>query len=485
MPGRFVLVLVLVAFAALAAGECHAASGCYAQDCEEACGSSWTGFTTVVDLGELPELEESRTPIAFVDPADGLRHRLIATQQGKIWVWDAVGGGLTSYLDLTARVLFDFNERGLLALAVDPDFETTGELYVLYTGEGTAPGSDGDVVVERYTRLTSSTADPTSNETILVISHSSADNHNGGWLAFGPDGMLYVSFGDGGGGCDSTGPNGQSTGSLKGKLLRLDVRGVDPGATAPECGAGDYSIPLGNPFSGVSADCGEIWAYGLRNPFRFSFDRANGDLWIGDVGQSDWEEVDFLAAGYYPLALDGAINFGWKCREGCEGRTCGEDDCGDVAAGVSACGYPKDVDPSGAEKLFWDPVLCHDNRHVDGSAEWQSVIGGYRYRGTQVSALAGRYFYGDAYCGQIWRTTSFDAGDPAATTAACWHDTGANIYSFAEDEQGELYVVLADGRVNCIHAQGGGCPWSDDARVFEDGFEGGDTSSWSATGNEP
>lgn len=464
------LALVVALAAAIPA---RAGSSCYAQDCDQTCGSSWSGFTTLVAADDYPDGND--IPIAFVDPADGLRHRLLATHEGKIWNWDAVSGTLTSYLDLTARVLHDGNERGLLALAVDPEFETSGDLYVYYTGEGAAPGSDGDVVLERYARLTDVTADPGSNETILVLPHANADNHNGGSLVFGPDGMLYVSTGDGGGGCDSTGPNAQALTSLKGKLLRIDVRQVDAQATAPECGSGAYEIPSDNPLAGVGASCGEIWVYGLRNPFRFTFDRANGDLWTGDVGQNSWEEVNWLGSDYFPLGAASTANFGWRCREGCDSSSLPPSSCTTTECSGhnrSSCVY----DDSG----FRDPVLCHDNRAFAGS-DWQSVIGGYRYRGSGVAALSGRYVYGDAYCGQVWRSTGFDPEDPAAATAACWHATGGQIYSFAEDSQREIYVLFADGRVRCIHPEGGSCPWADDATLFDDGFESGDRTAWTTT----
>lgn len=472
-----------------------AASACYAQDCDLACGSSWSNFTTLFDSGDYPGA--GTTAVAFVDPGDGSRYRFVPTQQGKIWLWDGGTGSFLPqpFLDLDPKVLSG-NERGLLSLAVDPDYATTGAIYVYYTRDDATETEDGDIVVERYTRSTATTGNPASAQTILVVDRDNAiANHNGGWLAFGPDGMLYVSIGDGGSGCDGAtgGPHGQNVTSLLGKLLRLDVNDVDPGATAPECGEvqGPYGIPLGNPFAGATAGCGEIWAYGLRNPFRFSFDRATGDLWLGDVGQDNWEEINYLAADYYPLAPDGAMNFGWKCREGCQtfGSGCSSSGCpAGLVGGVTTCSYPNDVDPGGGEVLYWDPVLCHDNRSSVGpsGSDWQSIIGGYRYRGSRVPALGGQYLYGDVYCGQIWSTTAFDALDPAATTASCLDAGNEGVYAFAEDHLGELYAVFGDGRVVCFHAGApGGCYWAGWGGMFEDGFESGDTDRWSATEPPP
>jgi hypothetical protein len=328
-----------VALAAAIAPAARADSACSTAGCgPDTCGSSWDGFETLVAAPDYPDHPlGADTPVAFVDPADGSSRRLIATKQGVIWVWDGATRQISPlpFLDLGARVLSTPGERGLLALAVDPDYAETGELYVLYTGGGDAPGADGDLVIERYARsaVDPAVGDPASAARILVVPHPD-QNHNGGWLAFGSDGMLLVSLGDGGGSCDDDmdeqprPPNGQNLETLLAKLLRLDVRGADPAATPPECDAeGGYGVPLGNPFAGETAGCGEIWAYGLRNPFRFSVDRATGDLWLGDVGQGAWEEIDYLPADYYPLAPDGAVNFGWKCREGCETLTCPATDC--------------------------------------------------------------------------------------------------------------------------------------------------------------
>ena len=284
-------------------------------------------------------------------------------------------------------------------------------------------------MIERYQRSTGNPdiGDP-SGTIILVIEHSSASNHNGGWLAFGPnDDFLYISTGDGGGGCDSNAGingDGQRTDTLAGKMLRIDVLGADPGGTAPDdCGveSGPYTIPTTNPFAGQEPACDEVWALGLRNPFRFSFDRDTGDLYIGDVGQNEWEEINLQAA-----STPAPVNFGWVCREGCEsaGSASGCATTGCPVDTGTTCEFPR----SGSG--YWDPVLCHFN------GGWDSIIGGYRYRGSNVPSITGDYFYTDVACGQIWKTTTLDPSDPAAIDSSCWASGFGGTFSFAEDHLG-------------------------------------------------
>jgi hypothetical protein len=434
-------------------------------------------ISTLIPPAQFPA--GATTPIAFVDPGDGRGRRLIATQEGAILVWDGHGGSIlpTFFLDLRDDVggpVLAGGERGLLALAVEPDYAATGRFYVFYTRRDLGPGTQGDIVIERYQRSAGDpdVADPASALTVLVIEHSSAGNHNGGQLAFGPDGFLYISTGDGGGGCDGNqGANGdgQRTDTLAGKLLRLDVRGIDPGGGPPDdcgVGTGTYTVPSGNPFFGQEPACDEVWALGLRNPFRFTFDRDTGDLYVGDVGQNKWEEVNLKAA-----ATPAPVNFGWCCREGCE--TSGNDESACATGGCpvdpgTTCEFPR------AASGYWDPILCHYN------GGWDSVMGGYRYRGSFVPSVAGDYFYADAACGQVWKTTTLDPADPAAITAACWASGFAGTYGFAEDHLGELYLVLGGaGRIDCIE-NGEGCFWAGWG-IFADGFESGDTGRWSIT----
>ena len=226
-------------------------------------------------------------------------------------------------------------------------------------------------------------------------------------------------------------------------------------------------MPSTNPFFGQEPACDEVWAFGLRNPFRFSFDRDNGDLYIGDVGQLKWEEINLQTA-----ATPAPVNFGWVCREGCETANNNESSCSTAGCPVDTgtmCEFPRAAG-------MWDPILCHYN------GGWDSIMGGYRYRGTQVPSIGGDYIYGDAACGQIWKTTVLDPSNPAAIDAECWASGLGGTFGFSEDADGELYVVVGGaGRIDCIH-NGDGCTWIGED-VFTDGFESGDTSVWSSTVN--
>jgi len=478
-------VALVVTGAAWFAAPSSAATACKNESCATTCTpGAPVGISTIIAAGAFPA--GNNTPIAFVDPGDNRSRRLVATQEGAILVWDGATGSLlgTPFLDLRDDVggpVLAGGERGLLGLAVEPDYVTTGRLYVLYTR------SDGDLVLARYQR---SGGDPdvgnAGSATILLRIDHPQTNHNGGWITFGLDGFLYWSTGDGGGGCDDnaglTG-DGQVNTTLFGKILRLDVRGIDPGGGAPDdCGAGAgaaYTVPSTNPFFGQEPACDEVWAMGLRNPFRFSFDRVTGDLYIGDVGQMKWEEINLKAA-----ATPAPVNFGWCCREGCETSGNDESSCatpGCIPDAGTTCQFPR------ATHGFWDPILCHHN------GGWASIMGGYRYRGNYVPSIAGSYLYGDPFCGQIWKTTTLDPANPAAIDAACWASGFGGTFGFAEDHIGEHYVVLGGagggvggtgGNVACIH-NGAGCFWAGFRGLMEDGFESGTlTPRWSG-GSSP
>ena len=433
----------------------QAASSCYTQSCN-ACspGGGASHVSTIIRRSDFPPTPDSVTPIAFVDPNDGRGHRFVLTQEGRIFVWNGTDILPQPFLDISSRVVFG-GERGLVAMAVDPDYAANGRFYLYYTGKPPAVPNTGDIALERFSRSAGEpdVASPTPTR-ILTLKHDLQGNHNGGWLAFGPDGDLYVSIGDGGGACDYGG-NGQNRNVLFGKVLRLDVRASSNGLQ-PDCGASPggtaaYRIPTDNPLVGA-AGCDEIWADGFRNPFRFSFDRDNGDLFVGDVGQSNWEEINFQRR---PIGEPALMNFGWVCREGCASSAVPPSSCSpSVSCGASptACQYP-------TAKGFFDPILCHSNSSPPQGG-WNAIMGGYRYRGTEVPELAGRYLYGDAYCGQVWRTTSFDRDQPQAAQAQCWLDGQRGLFSFAEDHLGELYLVNGNaGTVQCIH-DGGSCPWA-------------------------
>lgn len=301
------------------------------------------------------------------------------------------------FLDIRDRVNADSSERGLLSVAFHPDYAQNGRFFVNYTNLA------GNTAVSAFQVGSSpNQADPGSESILLTIRQPYA-NHNGGQLQFGPDGYLYIGMGDGGSGGDPQG-NGQNPSTMLGALLRLDV---DQAADAAQ-----YGIPADNPFVADAAKLPEIWATGLRNPWRFSFDRATGDLLIADVGQNQWEEVNFLPAG-----SPGGSNFGWNIMEGthCYDRnTCNQ-------TGLVL------------------PVI--DYRHEQGRC---SITGGYVYRGSQFPTLGGVYFFGDYCSGEIWGMT---AGEDGRFSAQVLYRSPSRIASFGEDAAGELYVVDISGGI--------------------------------------
>ncbi|KAA0272731.1 MAG: glucose dehydrogenase [Acidobacteria bacterium] len=303
----------------------------------------------------------------------------------------------STFTDLTPLVDSDDGERGLLSMALAPDFASSGSLYVLYTGR-----SAGAIHVAELTAVGNG-ADPATLRNVLTIPHGDHPNHNGGQLQFGPDGYLYIGTGDGGGSGDPL-ENAQDAGILLGKILRIDPR---------RSGALPYSVPADNPFVGT-AGRPEFWSLGLRNPFRFSFDRATGALAIGDVGQGGWEEVDFAPA---PAAGRG-LNFGWDCREGrhaYETRGC----------------------PGGG---LTDPVL--EYAHGGGRC---AVTGGYVVRDPGLEELAGRYVFSD-YCDGVIRSAVL--GLPVATDPRSEGVDAGSPSSFGEDSCGRIYVASLTGEVS-------------------------------------
>jgi len=331
-------------------------------------------------------------PVSVAHAGDGSGRLFIVEQRGAIRVFD--GGQLlpTPFLAIQSLVRFG-GERGLLGLAFDPSYATNGFFYVNYTR-----ASDAATTIARYqvSANNPNIADPSSAVVLLNIQQPNS-NHNGGQIAFGPDGYLYIGTGDGGGAGDPD-ENGQDLTTLLGKILRIDVSNAPP-----------YATPLDNPFVGNPAARDEIWAYGLRNPWRFSFDRDTGDLFIGDVGQNSLEEIDFQ-----PAASSGGENYGWDHMEG------------------SSCFDPPTNCNDGSLTL---PVLEYS--HSQGC----SVTGGFRYRGSKHLELQGRYIYGDFCSGNVWAAqedgANWIAGDP--------FDSNRSISAFGEDEAGELYLVDVNG----------------------------------------
>ena len=308
-----------------------------------------------------------------------------------------------NFLNISSQVNSGASERGLLGLTFHPDYANNGYFYVNYTK------LNGDSRISRFSVASDpNTADPGSEVVILEVDQPQW-NHNGGCLKFGPDGYLYIGFGDGGGSNDDNhGPigNGQNTQTLLGKMLRIDIDNGTP-----------YSIPASNPFVGNDDVLDEIWAIGLRNPWRYSFDSETGDLWIGDVGQNVWEEIDFQSAD-----SEGGENYGWRCYEGTD--TFPSNNCGSA------------VD-------FVDPV--HDYNH-SGNPTDCSVTGGFVYRGCNNPDFLGHYIYTDYCSGRFWSIVSDGQGGWTKTQIADYG--GYDISTFGEDINGELYAArLTQGRI--------------------------------------
>ena len=349
-----------------------------------------------------PFAEGFANPLDVTNAGDGSNRLFVVEKTGAIRIISDGQALPAPFLDISDRITSNGSEQGLLGLAFPPDFATWKFFFVNYTDEA------GDTVVSRFNVTTdANVADPASEFVVLKLDQPAA-NHNGGDLVFGPDGFLWIGTGDGGAANDRFN-NGQNPGALLGKMLRLDVTG-DPGQP--------YVVPQDNPWVTESWNGQqvrpEIWAVGLRNPWRYSFDRSTGDLWIADVGQNQIEEVNVTRA---PLA--GGLNFGWPIQEG---NTCFRD---------------RNCDPAGLVQ----PVAQY-NHGQDGC----SVTGGFVYRGAQFPALAGAYLYGDYCSGRIW---GLDGVNPAAPVLLA--NAGAGLSSFGEDEAGELYVTdLSKGTVRRV-----------------------------------
>jgi glucose/arabinose dehydrogenase len=345
-------------------------------------------------------------PVHLTHAGDDSGRVFVVEQSGTIRIIEDGRGASGPFLDIADRVMYG-GERGLLSVAFPPGYADKGYFYINYTRQ-----PDGSTVVARY-RITEDpdVADKNSEEVLLTVQQPYA-NHNGGQLAFGPDdGYLYIGMGDGGSAGDPEN-NAQNTDSLLGKMLRIDV----------ESGADPYAIPEDNPFANVSGYRSEIWALGLRNPWRFSFDRATGDLYVGDVGQNAWEEIDYEAAHSV-----GGLNFAWRCKEATH-----------------------DYEFAGAcpALVLTDPIAEY------GRDEGASVTGGFVYRGTRYPALMGRYFFADYVSGKLWSMHETGPGTAMWTAPELVLDTGLNISSFGEDEEGELYVVdYAGGTVRRLSAR--------------------------------
>lgn len=351
--------------------------------CSNACAQTPSKIIWTPVFSGVPKV------IAVRHAGDGSGRLYLAQQTGEIRM--AQGGKLNKTLFLDLRKLTRARgEQGLLGLAFDPKYKKNRRVYVHYTN------LNGDTVLARYTaRPDFAQADPKSAK-ILFTTSQPYSNHNGGQIAFGPDGFLYLGLGDGGSGGDPQN-NSQNLATPLGKMLRFDVRGAEA------------KVPASNPFVKRKNANPYIWAYGLRNPWQFSFDRKTGNLMIGDVGQNAYEEVHVQ-----PANSKGGENYGWRKREG---RVC----------------YEKNCSKSG----MTEPVLVY------GRQEGQSITGGYVYRGKKLAQLTGQYIFGDFASGRIWA---------AQMTGSDWKKRLISKVdmpsTFGEDEAGELYVVeYAKGRV--------------------------------------
>ena len=355
---------------------------------EDSVGATSQGATI-----RLQEVAQGLATPVFLTSPTGDPRLFILEKPGRIRIVENGQLVATPFLDLTDRVGSRSNEQGLLGLAFHPEYASNGYLFVNYTDQA------GETQIERY-RVTSdrNRADAASAKRLLSIDQPFA-NHNGGMIAFGADGMLYIGMGDGGSGGDPQG-HGQNLNSLLGKVLRIDVDRGEP-----------YGIPAGNPFVGRAGARAEIWAYGVRNPWRFSFDRTTNLLYLADVGQNAYEEINVVPAG------TAGVNYGWNIMEA---RHCFRGDaCDRAGLQLPLVEYPRSAG-------------C-------------SVTGGYVYRGARLPALVGHYFYAD-YCQPGIRSFRYDGG--TVTGERSWDLPGATqVSGFGQDSDGELYVVSLAGKV--------------------------------------
>lgn len=323
-------------------------------------------------------------PVAMLQAPGDNSHWYVVEQGGRVHVFATETPAAAPFVDIRDRVASG-GEKGLLGMAFHPDYANNGWVYLSYTKER-------DSVISRFSRL-GEALDPASEKILLTV-RQPYSNHNGGHISFGPDGFLYVGLGDGGSAGDPLG-HGQNKDTLLGALLRIDINGADP-----------YAIPPDNPFAN-GGGAKEIFAWGLRNPWRWNFDRKAGDLWLADVGQDEWEEINIIERGG---------NYGWNIREG------------------THCFKTKPCNKTDLK----DPLFEYS--HADGRA----VTGGYVYRGSVFPALDGTYFFGDFSSGKIWAMRQNQGKWQTHVVL----NSKKNISSFAQDNAGELYLLdYASGKI--------------------------------------
>jgi glucose/arabinose dehydrogenase len=376
----------------------------------------------------MPVVSGLSAPVQIANAGDGSERLFVVERRGTVQIVESGSLLSTPFLDIQDRVQAG-GEEGLLSIAFPPSYAAKGYFYVYYTNH------NGDNQVSRFSiSADPNIADSSSEKLILYLDHPAYSNHNGGQMAFGPDGYLYIGTGDGGGGGDPDG-NGQNTDSLLGKILRIDVEWASMLPVAAYSvylpllinnGEGNplgqaYRIPDDNPFRGMAGHREEIWAFGLRNPWRFSFDRNTGDLYIGDVGQGSWEEVDFQLT-----SSPGGENYGWNEMEGMH---CYLPNCDTAGMTLPVYEYPT---------------------HEQGGC---SITGGFVYRGVDYPGMQGIYLFADYCNGRITGLVN----DSGTWQSQLLLDTSLSPSSFGESESGELYIAdLSSGTIYQIVEQAPG-----------------------------
>lgn len=354
---------------------------------------SLNGVDAKIELRRIVPSISLNQPITMIQAPDNDERWYVAERQGLIHRFSIDDPARTELGDLSDRVGSSGLEQGLLGIEFHPNYPIVRELFVSYTDvEGNSVISKFELDTDEKLKLDS--------ESIILTQQQPFSNHNGGWIAFGPDGYLYIGFGDGGDGGDPQN-NAQNPSNWLGAMLRIDVR------------QSPYMIPEDNPFSsntacGLDSPCPEIWAWGLRNPWRWSFDRETGKLWAGDVGQNQWEEISLLEAGK---------NYGWRCYEG-----------------------NHDFNLMGCNERASYQFPVAEYSHEEG----RSVTGGYVYRGDDIPLLQGQYLYADFLSGNIW---GVDVEQQNSSAVRLIDNSGLNIASFAESRQKELFLIDFNGGI--------------------------------------
>ncbi|MBN7810681.1 PQQ-dependent sugar dehydrogenase [Algoriphagus sp. H41] len=349
----------------------------------------------------FPNLSFNR-PVDLQHAGDGSGRLFVVEQRGVISVFknEAQTNEKTTFLDIESQVDDSGNEEGLLGLAFHPNYKSNGYFYVNYTAS-----NPNRTVISRFKVSANANSADKASELVLLEIQQPYSNHNGGQVAFGPDGYLYIAVGDGGSGGDPEG-HGQNLKTLLGTILRIDVNKTEGGK--------NYGIPADNPFAGnTEGFMKEIYAFGLRNPWRFSFDSETGQLWAGDVGQNNYEEIDIIEKGG---------NYGWNIAEG------------------NHCFRPANCDLGFVDPPVWEY----------GRSEGVSITGGYVYRGSAMPQLQGKYVYADFGTGRVW---SLDASNPQNPVNEELFKTNFNISSFGVDENKNLYLCAFDSKIYRLEYQ--------------------------------